>query len=79
MTKMKQTITIRLDRYVVDFIDYNVRTNEGSRSSIIGHLIKSKMKDAGIVIPDEQIVIEAPKSVNNSVPIKASEVKNWMR
>ena len=79
MTKTKQTISISLDGYVLDFIDHNVRSNKGSRSSIIGYLIKSIMKDTGITIPEEQIVITAPKSSGNHAPIKASEIKNWVR
>lgn len=79
MARTKKTISISLDEYVIDFIDHNVRSNKGSRSSIIGFLIKSIMKDAGITIPEEQIVITAPKTAGDHNPIKASEVKNWMR
>ena len=75
----KKTISISLDETVVEFIDHNVRSNNGSRSSIIGYLIKSIMKDAGVMISEEQIVITAPKAAGNPNPIKASEVKNWMR
>ena len=79
MKTPKQVITIRLEPNVLSFVDYNVGTNNESRSSILNHIVKLYMKQLGMNMPDGQISIEPPKSRKAGVPQNASDILNRVR
>ena len=70
MSEPKQSITIRLEPFVVDYIDYNAELNSTSRANIVNHIMKLHMKDSGIAIPETKITLESKNAPGT--PAKAS-------
>ena len=79
MTRGKQAVTIRFEPYILEFIDYNAQMNNESRSAIINHIARNTMKEAGISVPPEEIVIGSPAATNSSDFKKAADLMRRVR
>ena len=78
MKEAKQVVTVRLEPKVLEFVDHNARANDESRSAILNHIIKLRMKDMGVEVPDGQIVLDAPKG-KRTPSSTASDLMNRVR